>query len=248
MKYSPKYFKENHPKEKNRSDSLLVRFVFRPISFLTSSLCANMGISANAISIFSLFVSLSACVLIFINNYICRIIGASLVLFWMILDVTDGNLARSVKKQKYGEFVDASACYWLLAFLYFSIGKCSYDMGGVVFQQYSIWPLIIGAAASIFDLLMRVTYHKFHESDSEINVGTTKPESKSFISKLFKIEKFFDKNIGINGFALLLVLFAIIFKFSDIFVMIYASFNLLILLSSTAYFYLVVIKSMKNDK
>ncbi len=64
-------------------------------------------------------------------RYECNIIGALLVLFWHLLDCVDGNLARSVKPQPFGGFVDSESSYILVALLGSCLGISAYHGGGL---------------------------------------------------------------------------------------------------------------------
>ena len=96
--YSPKDFFDSMPKWKRRKDPFFTKIFFRPVSFVISSILANLKISANAVSIFSILVSIAVAVLFCIPNKICTYVGGGLICFWLLLDCVDGNLARTVKK------------------------------------------------------------------------------------------------------------------------------------------------------
>lgn len=122
MQYTAQFFRDNLPVWKRRKDSLPIKIFYRPVSFFTASFCANHGISANSVSVFSTFVGLIACVMFLFGRWELNIIGALLISLWLILDCTDGNLARCVKAQPFGEFVDSESSYTLVAFLGVSLG------------------------------------------------------------------------------------------------------------------------------
>jgi len=60
-KYTPKYFHDNMPEWKRVKDPFLSRIFYRPVSFLLASLCAKMGVGANAVSYWSAVVAIVAC-------------------------------------------------------------------------------------------------------------------------------------------------------------------------------------------
>ena len=122
MKYTVHFFRDNLPSWKRRKDSLPIKIFYRPISFYTASFCANHGISANTVSVFSTFVGILACSMFLFGRWEFNIIGALLISFWGLLYCTDGNLARCVKAQPFGEFVDAESSYTFVAFLGVCIG------------------------------------------------------------------------------------------------------------------------------
>ena len=107
MKYNSKFFKDNMPLWKRKKDPLFVKLIYRPLSFGVAALFANLGIKANVVTVLSLFPAALCGVLLSINNYIVNIVGALLLSVWLLLDCADGNLARSVERQPYGDFLDA---------------------------------------------------------------------------------------------------------------------------------------------
>lgn len=246
MKYTIKYFKSNFPEWKRKKDSILVRYFFRPISFLTASICANLKINANAVSIFSIFIALCSGGLFLINNHICHIVGACLIAVWMILDCTDGNLARSVKKQAYGEFVDSCSSYCLIAFLFVCVGMACYNDGGLLIPVHNNWIIFAGAMASITDPLARLIYHKYL-SDPASEVASKEEGSELSKSSIRKLQDRIDKEIGLNGIFIPFAIISAIFNWLDIFVLFYCAFYALQFLATTLYLILKSIKFNKNN-
>ena len=67
-KYNSKYFRDNMPDWKKKNDPIFVKCFFRPMSFPLAAICANMGISANTVTIVSIFIALVANILFFFIN------------------------------------------------------------------------------------------------------------------------------------------------------------------------------------
>ncbi|MBQ7155331.1 MAG: CDP-alcohol phosphatidyltransferase family protein [Synergistaceae bacterium] len=130
MHYTPQYFRDNLPAWKYRKDFILTKIFYRPVSFYISAFCANHGIQANSVSVFSSFVAVLACSMFLFARYELNILGAVLVSVWGLLDCTDGNLARCVRPQPFGEFVDAESSYSLVCFLGVSLGISVYFTQG----------------------------------------------------------------------------------------------------------------------
>jgi len=57
MRYTAEYFRKDMPEWKKKKDPIFARFFYRPVSFYISAICANMGIKANVVTIFSVFVA-----------------------------------------------------------------------------------------------------------------------------------------------------------------------------------------------
>lgn len=219
FKYTPKYFSENLPAWKKRKDPPLSRVLYRPLSFVTASIATRLNISANAVSYFSLFIAICACVLLIIPNRVCNIIGAICVNLWLLSDCTDGNIARSVKKQPFGAFADSVSSYLLVAFLGISLGIYDYFNDGLLINAGNIWLVLVGAIASISDTLMRLVYNKYKISERElVDAGRIKHEEEKREdnnqsgSLIVRIESDF----GIGGWIPVAVLLGVIFNFADI--------------------------------
>lgn len=246
--YSVKFFKEGLPEWKRVKDPLTSRIFYRPLSFVTASLAAKCGLTANAISYLSIFIALFACVFLVIPNYTFNIIGAILVNVWLLSDCTDGNIARSVKKQPFGDFADSVSSYVLVAFLCTALGVSAYFSGGLLFSKYSIWIVLIGALASSADTLMRLVYQKYKSSERslvddgklemEIDKRTDNSQTNSLLVRI-------ESDFGIGGILPLLVLFGVIFKFVDL-VVIYCF--LYYFLSSFVMILKYIFKAIKKTK
>ena len=77
------------------------------------------------------------------------------------MDCVDGNIAR-VKHtaSPVGEFLDAVSGYTAPAFIYLSVGVAAFNEPGIL-SWLGIWIIVIGAVASLSDLLSRIIYQKF---------------------------------------------------------------------------------------
>lgn len=218
FKYTPKYFSDNLPAWKKRKDPPLSRVLYRPLSFVTASVATRFGISANTVSYCSFIIAIAACVLLIIPNRVCNIIGAIFVNLWLLSDCTDGNIARSVKKQPFGAFADSISSYLLVAFLGISLGIYDYFNDGLLVNAGNIWLVLVGAIASISDTLMRLVYNKYKISERElVDAGRIKHEverredNNQSGSLIVRIESDF----GIGGWIPIIVLLGVIFNFVD---------------------------------
>ena len=86
------------------------------------------------------------------------------MIFWLILDCVDGNLARCVKKQPFGEFADSMSSYFLVGFMGAAMGIAAFFEGGILFEAGSPWIILIGALASSSDTMMRLVYQKYNNT------------------------------------------------------------------------------------
>ena len=163
MKYNYQFFRDGLPDWKKKRDPIVVRFFYRPLSFYCSSIFSNLGITANDVTVISIVVAVVVGILFFCagTNKEIGIIAAIMISVWLLLDCSDGNMARCVRKQPYGEFLDALGIYVLVASLGIGLSRYLYLNGGLIFEARSIVVVFIGLSSSIFDLLMRVTHQKF---------------------------------------------------------------------------------------
>lgn len=217
--YNYKYFKDSMPDWKKKKDPMVARFFYRPLSFYIASLCANLGISANAVSYFSIFIALFGCVSFLISNHAWHIVGAVMFNVWLLLDCVDGNLARSVKKQPFGEFADAASSYILVAFMCTCMAFAVYHEGGLFLDPKCIWIVLLGALSSTGDTLMRLIYQKYHNTERElIDQGVLEPERDVFKdhSQVSSFSVFFNETMGIGGILPLVILFATLLHALDL--------------------------------
>lgn len=217
VKYSPRFFWNDMPDWKKKKDPFICRLVYRPISFVVSSFVAEWGISANTVSYISAMEAVIACLFFCIDFKLSRLMGAILVNVWLVLDCVDGNLARSVKREKYGDFADATSSYILVGILCTSMGISAYYTGGIVIPKHSIFIVLIGAFASSSDSLMRLVYQKYKNvslSNTEEFEDINPEEGKG--SGLMKRIKHIEETIGIGGILPLLILIATVFNALDI--------------------------------
>lgn len=222
MKFTPKFFKENMPEWKRKKDPILTRLFYRPVSFAIASLCAKMNIQANTVSYFSAIIAILACGLFLTTNKIACIIGAVLINIWLILDCVDGNLARSVKKQAFGEFADGISSYILVGLLCTCLGISVYFTGGILIKEKSIWIVLLGALASSADSLMRLIYQKYKNVEKDLaDKGIIKLEKDNRIdhSKVGSFQVRIEAELGIGGILPSLILVGTIFGFLDIVIM-----------------------------
>lgn len=219
MFYSPKYFYDNMPKWKRKKDPILSRIFYRPLSFVCSSIATCLHISANAVSYFNILVAMASSILFLFGNFTCAIVGASLVNLWLLLDCTDGNIARSVRKQPYGEYADSISSYFLVPLMCIGIGFYTYFNGGVVINSSWIWIILIGVIAGLSDTMMRLVYHKFKEVTLhmvERGVVEKLNDERNEHSKVNSIKVRIESDFGVGGILPLLTLFSVLFGFTDI--------------------------------
>lgn len=222
IKYTYKYFKDSMPEWKRKKDPLNCRYVIRPLSFYGSVFAANHGITANEVSYFSLAVAILSCICYFFNLPAIQILGAVLMNIWLWLDCVDGNLARSVNKQPFGEFADAISSYVLVAFMGVAFGYSVYLNGGLLVDPGNPWMIVAGALSSVFDSLVRLIYQKYKNSETELvskGIIAVEKDDHTDPSKVGTFRIWFEQTWGIGGWLPHFILAATLFHALDIIIL-----------------------------
>lgn len=222
MRYTAKFFEESMPEWKRKKDPLNCRFCIRPLSFLGSAFCANHGITANMVSYFSSIVAIASCLFFLVNDRAINIIGAVLINIWLWLDCVDGNIARSVKKEPFGEFADALSGYILVAFMCTSFGVYVYRNGGLFSERGMAIFIVLGAFASTFDTLTRLAYQKYKNTEAEFFLEQCNVEHKTVNRTQGNIKLLIDhidEAMGVGGWLPHFILLAVIINCMDLIVM-----------------------------
>lgn len=219
MKYTPKYFKDTMPEWKRKKDPPLSRVFYRPASFVLAALFSNAGISANTVSYVSIVEGVLACALFLPDHYGCRLIGAVLVNLWLVLDCTDGCIARSVKAQPFGEFADGISSYIIVALLGFCLGVAVYNEGGIVLTAGVPWVLSAGALASMSDTLMRLVYQKYKATEEELaeeGIVESERDRRTDHQEVGSLRVKIEQDFGIGGILPVMVLLGAVFHALDL--------------------------------
>jgi len=195
----------------------LSKVFYRPVSYVTASLAAKCGIQANTVSYWSYLVAVIGCVCYLFNSYTWNIVGAAFINLWLVFDCTDGNLARAVRKQPFGEFADALGSYLQVGLMGACIGVAAYNQGGVIIPQGCVWVVLLGALASSADSLMRLAFQKYKAVERTMcDMGVieeVKDEKRNDASSLrVRIEN----ELGIGGILPFAILLATIFRALDL--------------------------------
>ncbi len=110
-------------RQSDRSFSLWVAFVARPISFYITWVFIRADVRATPVTWFGAGIALAGCVFLALGGYLFQVAGALLIALWSVLDTVYGNLARYYGSAgKRGEFMDALVGYLVVAALFCSLG------------------------------------------------------------------------------------------------------------------------------
>jgi phosphatidylglycerophosphate synthase len=183
MNYTFRDVWDSLPKEKRAQDGLWTRFVLRPLSMLLTVPALAAGLSANAVSWFSVLCSLAGGVLFSLPGFALPLAGALCFNLFSICDCMDGNIARVRKTAgPWGGWADAVTGFIAYTMVFLSSGVWLYLRTGW-------WPfLIVTGFTSSANLLTRVSYQIYKNI-----VGETAHGSVSF-------ERTLAENVGVTGF------------------------------------------------
>ena len=231
--YNFRYFKNYFPKWKYQKDAWISHYLYRPISFYIASIAVKMGLSANDVSLISLIVAIAASGLYFTDSCWLYVVGALLVNFWLTLDCSDGNIARCVKKEPFGEFVDALSSYILVNLLFFGVGLAVYRTGGFLIPAGQWQLLLLGGFTGASDSLGRLIFQKYEnvrqkQSEAVIAYSAVRENTEKMMGEknfsLVYIHDRMDAELGAGGIMGLVLLFCSSFHCLDIFLLFYMTF------------------------
>jgi phosphatidylglycerophosphate synthase len=214
-KYNARYFRDSLPDWKRKKDPPLSRIFYRPVSFVLASFFTKLGIGANGVSNFSTLIGMIACIFMIIPQYWAGIAGALLINFWLVLDCTDGNIARAVKAEPYGEFVDATSSYLLCGLIFNFLGLRVYFFGGAL-EINPVIIVVLGGLASSFDTLMRLIYQKYVVVSRDEGRDTKIAVDGRNAGTIDKIRIKVDQNLNLGGILPLAILIGCIFNVLDV--------------------------------
>ena len=161
---------EKTPKELfERSNLPYIYFILRPIGKILIPFFIKIGASPNQVSIISIIMSIIGIVLISFGGFLNSIFGVILLQSGLILDMTDGDLARKLSKtSSQGELLDSAGGFIRGAILMPGIGISLYIYTGngfsILNEIFSFKPYIfiyIGMITSILILLSRIISLKY---------------------------------------------------------------------------------------
>ena len=183
MKYSAKQFRKDFPDWKKEQCGVVGLTFHRPLSFIFASIFCNLKISPNVVSFIAWLWAFFSCLCFVMPYDYMYIIGALAVNFWVVLDCTDGNMARMVGGHPYGDFIDGASGYVMDGFLVMSMSFAVYRQGGLIIPRASLYILFIGAFSSMCYIMSKLYYHKAmdieHLSGGKLNaiIGSGKKGS-----------------------------------------------------------------------
>lgn len=232
MKYTAKFFRDSYPEWKRKKDWWPTRYFYRQLSFPLSAFFSNVGWTANMVSYFSALIGLAACTCFALGH---PIVGAVIVNVWLVFDCADGNIARSVKKERYGDFADSMSSYLCVGFLFASIGMCVYQTGGLLLAVGNPWVIYMGALAGSSDSLMRLLYQKYLNSTWEQGVNASHSNDPQKESGINRLRMKVDGYLSLGGSIPIALIITSILGWLDLVVVIWLCYYGLTLVATSLY-------------
>lgn len=245
MKYPPSFFRDGLPEWKRRKDPILSRLVYRPLSFYASSAFSEMGWGANKVSLASIGVGLASSASFVAGHPVA---GSALMNLWLVLDCSDGNIARCVRRELYGDFVDGIAGYLCSSLALVSMGYCAYGRGGAILGRHDQRAMLAGSVAGACEALARLVYQRFLNTgyeQGEKPEKTYNPEEATGINRLrMKV----DQAVSVGGIMPAATLAASLAGALDVVVLFYGGYFALMLGGTVAYLSHKTIVANREDQ
>lgn len=219
--------------------------VVRPVSFYLAAVFVRAGMSANQVTWLSFVVLLAGCSLVAFGSYPAAVLGAALINAWLLLDCTDGNIARYQKTfSTYGAFLDTLGGYAAYALVFLAAGVGAYNRPAEIWG--SIWwsdaPavasvvwILLGAWASITALWSRLVFQKFKNSFDGQGLRRhhliDAPSGRSWARRLMGAG---NNLLNVSGGALVLLFLGTLFGALDLFLLLTALGNTAVLVLTFA--------------
>lgn len=228
----------------NKNDTAFLLKIGRPLGYYLAWLFIRIGLLPIQITLFNLFLGITICLMFAWLGPAYRILAATLLVFWEILDTTDGNMARVLKiRSNYGGFIDFAGGMFLLTFLQLNIGiglyfypdnsaQALFQALGVKVQYLPQYTLIFAAyssaAATLSRLLHRIIQIRFGKEMFKEDEGRF--EKLSLGGKLLR----FIRNVeNLGGFQIVFIFMASLLRCMEVLVLFYFLLNLAMLVGYT---------------
>lgn len=214
------------PKEKKKAVKIdfISYYLWRPLCDFLSVLLINTNIEATTVTIFSFWTAFLALpVFIFVHGIKGALLGYLLIWFWNIADGIDGNIARYKKTfSKKGDFWDAVAGYMAMVSFYFGAGIIAASEKSLIFSSLldTKYYILLGGIAALSTIFPRLIVQK-----KSVVYGDGATESLKKKSNYGLLRKIVMNINSINGLAGLLLLLAIVFHITNVFIIFYGIFQ-----------------------
>jgi len=234
--------------EKRRAEKLELwtYLVVRPLSWVPALLFLKAGISANTVTWLSILAAIAGSALVAFGSAAAALAGTAFLLLWAVLDCADGTVARFSKTSgNRGEFLDALGGYAMNALVFPAAGVFGWrgaagllaaGGNGAAGQAAAagldpvwaggVWALVAGFLAAESGLAARLLYQKYRNLAGE---GARELKPKGGGSLLVAAAQ---NLVSVTGLLVPLLVLALLFGATGLFVTLYAAVNIVMLLFS----------------
>lgn len=209
-------FKSLLGEDKRNSDPLLCKTIYRPLSFPAGWFIYKIGMTANSVSLLSIFLAIISSFIMIFGGADKIMIASILMGLIALFDCIDGNIARARGETgPNGEWMDALSGYLVYALLPLSLG-----LHLNLHSEYQTWPALwvfVGALTSIANLFPRLLHQKF------IN-GMIGSSSSIGLKKSGSIFSIISGEMGLVGWMMPSLIFSSIINKLEVYLFIYCFF------------------------
>lgn len=236
MKYTMKEILASYTKDKRRESSLWARVFSRPLSFPLTYIFINLGFSADVMSVISMVEVIAACAVILVGGEFTRI-GIFMYVMWHVLDCCDGNIARVKKTSTYaGEFFDAVSGYLPPALIFLCIGVTAFRTTALPADK-SYWLIVLGAIASISDILGRLIYQKYLVTEYRLDlIGKSGDIDQVRRIGFYHVIDVIMRTMTYSCAFMPLLILSAVFNQYDLLIFVFAVYNFAFMLASAVFF------------
>jgi len=219
-------------KEKANKETIWEHYFARKIAFLILPIFLKLKISANQVSVLSIITGIVGTILIAVGNFWQMFLGAILIQIWLILDKTDGLIARYRKNvSSLGKFLEELNGTTIAALFFSSIGFAASKFPGLpvsVQNLPSIFFIILGVLTSSFVIFRQLIFNYFEAIfTKEKKIKSETLLETGLLSTFYKITLKFS---GIYSLAQPIFILAISFNFLGLYILFYFFLQFLIML------------------
>jgi phosphatidylglycerophosphate synthase len=238
-----KVSQEIYPAEKERANKQTVweHYFARKIAFIIAPFFLRLGFSANQVSFLSMAAGIMGAALIAFGSFQLIILGGILMQIWLILDKTDGVVARLKKAStKFGEFFEELNGSLTAALFFISIGFAASKLPG--FLPFYLPPeifIFLGMGTSLSILLRHLIARHFEVVFQNKNISAVF-NGKGLLASFYNLTVKFS---GVYSLAQPIFVLSAIFNFLGLYVVVYFLIQGLLMLANSVY---LLVKANKN--
>jgi phosphatidylglycerophosphate synthase len=210
-----------------RQRKVWLYYMGRKPSFYLTQIFLKLGMSANQVTYISYITGALCCLFLAVGNLSIKIIGVILLNLYLILDCTDGNIARyNNTTTKHGELMDALGSYFISAFLCINIAIGAFlnpEITKLSINRYVF--LLLGLWSAFSYVTARLISQRYGIIISQNSGIAPAPEFEHSNKPNFILSSMFHNLFGVSGFLIPLLLLALLLNCLDLLIFFYSAVN-----------------------